>query len=69
MSNKKRKEGRKEKKKYVKKYKSWPSSSSLSFPSFREEKRGKRIEEGIYIAFFPLYFTHPFPCFCLQDKS
>jgi len=45
------------KKKYVKKYKSWPSSSSLSFPSFREEKRGKRIEEGIYIAFFPLFLS------------
>jgi len=35
-----------------KKYKSWPSSSSLSFPSFREEKRGKRIEEGLY-SFLP----------------
>jgi len=44
-------------KKICKKYKSWPSSSSLSFPSFREEKRGKRIEEGIYIAFFPLFLS------------
>jgi len=39
-----------------------PLGTYLSFPSFREEKRGKRIEEGIYIAFFPLYFTHPVTC-------